>query len=523
MKLFERLLSRDSGGSADLSQIPKLAKKYEQYVIDNRRAVHTFAEVGGQEVKTSAFIRQEAEKLGLPVEQVSATGLIVTLDTGRKGNGVVLRADIDALPVQEHPENEKCQRSVVSENPETCHACGHDAHVGMLLGAMQVLCEMKDSLCGKIYFCFEEGEEVGTGWGGMVDALEQKEVHTAFGLHVSSSLESGKVSMEPGPRMGGQIVVDATFVGKGGHGSRPDLSVNPVFAAASALNDLAVAFANQIDPNDPVTLGITSIVGGGVSNIIPDTAQVLGSMRFFSAEAGKRALQIVRRVFDHAAAMHLCKVEYAPPMSVILLPTINDAGATGIGRQAVSRVLPKDALISTQKDFGSETFSNYATRYKSVYAHIGTRNEELGTTAEHHNEHFDIDESALILGTICYAAYAAETCKNTTVSGWGFQEPPEIMVEEEETQEMPKAAVPQHQQEKPLPNAKYTLDSKIGAILKSKDAKAAVDSVVSGVVTHPQINYVKGMTIRKAASLLPNVITPEILAEIEIALSKVED
>ena len=181
MGFLKRIIKEEP--SADvMGQLPELIKENEQYIIDCRRTVHRFAEVGGMEVKTSAFIRKEAEALGLAVEEVSETGLLITLDTGRPGNGVALRSEIDALPIPENPYNMKGPKCVVSDDPETSHTCGHDAHVGMLLGTMRALCKLKDQLSGRIYFCFEEGEENGLGWCGMLDALETREVNTVFGL-----------------------------------------------------------------------------------------------------------------------------------------------------------------------------------------------------------------------------------------------------------------------------------------------------------------------------------------------------
>ena len=543
MKFLKRKFKKEDAADL-LVQLPSLIKEHEHYIIDCRRTVHRYAEVGGTEHKTSAFIRKEAEAMGLTVEQVTETGLLVTLDTGRAGNGVALRADMDALPIAENPHNLKGPRCVVSENPETSHTCGHDAHVGMLLGAMRVLVSLKEQLCGTIYFCFEEGEETGLGWGGMVDALETRKVNTVFALHVSSQLESGLVSVDPGPRMAGIQEIDATFVGRGGHASRPDLSINPVYAAASSVCDLAVAFANQIDPNDPVTLGITSISGGATSNAFPDTAQVLGTMRFFHVDAIKRATKIAKKVFLCSGEMHNCKVEFGPSMSVFLLPTVNDEDATAFARDVFNRVLPEGTIVSMEKWYGSETFSQYLARYKGVYAFLGTGNEELGTTAEHHNEYFDVDESVLWRGSLCYAAYAIEAVADPQIGTWQRSEGPELVHDEEEESEragepvlsiatarateMPEVPeVPEAVQRVVTPTsaklAKYNLDTKVGVIMKSQQAKDAIESIVTGVVTHPQVNYVKGMSIRKAAKLLPTVLTPEVLGKIETVLAEIEE
>lgn len=403
-------------------KIERLARELEGYVIDCRRRLHRMAEIGGREYKTSAFIEGEVKKLGLSVERAGQTGLLVTLDTGRPGSGVALRADMDALPVRENPCNLKREREVMSDDPNAFHACGHDAHVAMLLGAMQTLVRVKEELSGIVCFCFESDEESGHGWRDMLAALEGKKINTVFAIHVLSSLEHGLVSVEDGPRMTGMVGVNATFVGRGGHGSRPDLSINPVFCAANALNNLAVAAANQVDANEVLTLGITSIHGGDAFNVIPDRAKVLGSMRFFAPQVGEKALKMVKDVFALTAQMNNCSVEFDPMTSIMVIPTINDPDAAAMARETFRTLLGEDSVVPGHKWYASETFSGYLDRYKGAMAFLGVRNEELGCAAEHHNEYFDLDESALYRGVILYASYAQAALASGKVSAWQRKE-----------------------------------------------------------------------------------------------------
>lgn len=517
---FLKRMTKEESPADIMARLADLIRENEQYIIDCRRTVHRYAEVGGTEIKTSAFIRKEAEELGLQVEEVTETGLLITLDTGRPGNGVVLRSELDALPIPENPNNMKGPKCVVSDNPGTSHACGHDAHIGMLLGTMRVLCALKDQLSGRIYFCFEEGEENGAGWFGMIDALEKREINTVFALHVSSRLESGLVSVEAGPRAAGTEEINAVFMGRGGHASRPDLSINPVYAAASAVCNLAVAFTNQIDPNDPVTLGITSISGGNTGNAFPDTARVTGGMRFFSMESGRLADKIVRKVFSGSADMHNCRIQFEPSMNFMLPPTVNDEEASAFAERVLERALPEGTVVHADKWFGSDSFAEYLNRYKGVYAFLGIRNEALGTTAEHHNECFDVDESVLARGALCYAVYAVEAVSDNEVRGWKRLE--EIDNDRDETGISGKVAGDTDA----LPvqrDSKYSLDSKIGEILKSQGAIDAIESIVSGIITHPQAKYFKGMTLRKAAKMIPDMLPQETLSKIDEALSQVED
>ena len=512
-----------------LKKIPSLAKEYEEYVKDCRRSIHRFAELGGKEEKTSAFIENEAQKLGLKTEKVSATGLLVTLDTNKQGIGVALRADMDALPVKENENNLRLKRSVVSDDQNTCHACGHDAHSAMLLGAMQILTRLKDSLSGNIYFCFEEGEEVGSGWDGMIEALAAKKVNTVFALHVYANLDSGFLSLEEGPRMAGTINVNATFKGKGGHGSRPDLSVNPLFAACSAVSSLPIAFVNQLDCEKTITCGITSISGSNTNNIIPDESNVLGTLRFFDIEEGKKAVRVLHNVFNHAAAMNRCTVDYFMS-DIVLQPVINDKDAVKLAKEAIKDNLINAKLSEVDKWYASESFSQYLLRYKGVLGFLGIRNPEKGCGAEHHNECFDVDEDVLINGVIAHASYAIAALFDKDVANWQSREVEDYEYEEEEIVQVPVknetiVETTETKETKPAvrPNAKYNLDTKIGVLLKSEAAKQAVASTISGLVDHPLIGFAKGMSIRKAAKNLPSVLTPEVLAKLEEILSYVDD
>lgn len=392
-------------------KIKEQAQELQEYTIASRRKIHRYAEISGTEFKTRNYIRGEAEKLGLLVECLDGTGLIVTLDTGRPGKSLVLRADMDALPLAEHENNMAGPRVCVSENPETCHACGHDAHCAMLLTSMKMLSGMREELSGIIYFCFEEGEEDGGGTEIMKSALQQKKIDGAWGIHVYAGLDSGKISVEAGPRMSGGVGVDVIVKGKGGHGSRPDHAINPVFTAAQILPNLACAFENQLDVEKTVTLGITSIQGGQAGNVIPETARILGSFRFFDAEEGKKAEKILKSVCEHTAAMSGCTIEYGKHSSWRLKPVINDQACSSLAEQSLKEILPESAVVQCDRWFASESFSEISHMVPSVFAFLGIRNPEYGSGAPHHNERFDVDEGVLSMGVTATVKYAASFLK----------------------------------------------------------------------------------------------------------------
>lgn len=336
---------------------------------------------------------------------VSRTGFIATLDTQRPGPHIVLRADIDALPVTESEENLKGKRTCISEIPGCAHVCGHDAHMAMLLTAMKILVEDKESQSGVIYFCFEEGEETACGLKEMLDALEKRQVDTCWGVHVYAGLESNKICLEAGPRMAGAAETDFEVVGKGGHGSRPDMAINPVFCAAAILTNLGVCWPNQITAGETVTLGITTIQGGEARNIIPDTAEIKGTLRYFSAEEGDKALELVKTVAEHTAAMHRCTVKFGSHFRTVVPPVVNDEKYAELAKEAVGKVIPKENLVKCEPWYASDDFGKYLQKYPGIYAHLGLANEEYGSGALHHNCQFDLDENILTTGVKATLAY----------------------------------------------------------------------------------------------------------------------
>lgn len=375
------------------------ADDVKQFVIEHRRKVHTFAELGGKEFKTKEYILKIVKRLHLPFEEVTETALIATLDTGKKGPHIVLRADIDALPIKENPQNLCQTRTCISEQENTCHACGHDAHCAMLLGSMEVLCSMKEELNGVIYFCFEAGEEVGTSHRQILEALSKKRVDTAWAIHVYSALESGKIGICEGPCMAGFAPLELTVKGKGGHGSRPDLSINPVFAAAAIAANIPGAFVNQLNVEKTVTFGLTSIRGGESFNIFPEEAYIRGSMRFFDREEGMKARDIVIKVAEHTAAMHNCQVDYSKMAGEVGIPVINDVACAKLAKKAVKEIYGDEAVPDVfQRWYASESFGKYLQEYPGVLALLGIRNFDYGSGAEHHNERFDVDENVLDMG-----------------------------------------------------------------------------------------------------------------------------
>lgn len=382
------------------------AKKWEEKTIALRHYLHEHPEVSGEEYETSKFLKEKVKQIGLKITEIDdSTGFVAILDTGKPGRTLGIRTDIDALPIEEPEDNLSQKRVCISKNKGVMHACGHDGHMAILLTAMHVLWEMRQELKGKIYFIFEEGEETNSGIEKMVHYLRDKEIDGFYGNHLVSFMDTGEICIDAGPRMAGAIPAGFTVHGKSGHGSRPDLSVNPIFAAAQILSGLTNAWANQIDVTKTVTLGITQIHGGSTYNVIPDKVMVDGSLRFFDRKEGEKAKDIFKKVIRLTAEAHNCQVEFPEPFGISLYPVVNDSQLAAQAKNSIQSILP-GALRENITWMASETFHYYSELAPILFAFIGTRNEQYGSGAEHHNNQFDVDDSSLLYGVICMTKFA---------------------------------------------------------------------------------------------------------------------
>jgi amidohydrolase len=379
----------------------------DAYVREVRAYLHEHPELSGQEYETAEFIQREIAKLGLPVTKVPGTGFYAVLDTHRPGKTIGLRTDIDALPIQEHPQNLKQHKKWVSRNAGVSHACGHDGHIAILLGTVKILHELKDQLNGNVVFIFEEGEETNSGIRAMVEALRPLKIDAIYGNHLKSNLETGKLYIMEGAIMAGTGTVAFDVVGRGGHASRPDLSINPVFAAANILTGISIAWNNQRDITKTVTLGITQLQGGKIYNVIPDSVFIGGTIRFFDQQEGEKGFSIIRKASEDIARAHDCTVRFRDNMGIALQPVVNDSVLTKFTRDAVAAIYPGHVLSGEAYIwYAAETFAAYSELAPTVFTFVGIKNDDLGSGAEHHNDRFDLDEDALQYGVGAMTQFA---------------------------------------------------------------------------------------------------------------------
>lgn len=368
-----------------------------------RKYLHENPELGSQEYATAKLMKSYAEELGLeivdtePTDLTTGTGFIAILDTGRPGKTLGLRTELDALPVKENENNLNGKRPIISKNIEAMHACAHDGYMTTLIYSMKMLYELKDQLSGRIIFIFEEAEELATGVHPMVNLLRNYEIDAIYGNHFASFVEVGKVAVDPGPVMAAASLIDFKVIGKGGHGSRPDLSANPLFAGVDIVNSISTAWNNQLDVEETVTLGLSQFNVGKQANVIDDVAHIGGSIRYFNAAEGEKATELIKTIAQNVAPLHKCRVEFSNRMGPVTLPLINDDELAKLAQDSVEELFPGH-LMTDVNWFASETYSYYGELAPLVFSFVGIKDEEYGSGAEHHNEYFDMHDDALKYG-----------------------------------------------------------------------------------------------------------------------------
>jgi len=380
----------------------ELSEQYEQYVIGLRREFHSHPELSCQEEHTSARIAAELRRSGIPYEIVGDRSVVGLVDTGRPGKALVLRADFDALPLTE--QTDVPWKSTV---PGVMHACGHDAHAACLLGTARALETLKRELSGRVYLCFQIGEEAGAGAHELVDYLQRRgDVSGAVGMHVAGNLEPGTAELRPGARLAGLTVFSIEIHGVGGHGARPDLAVDPIKAAVAVYQRLISIPVNEHSLFDTCVVSPCCLQAGSRYNIIPESAHLEGTIRFYKPGDGDRLLEQIRRVCALTCAAYGCTAEVTGAAHVPY-PLVNDPAATAVGR-AVAQQIGLTLIDDLDPGAGSDNFAEFLAAFPGFYLNLGAHSARPGTSGNHHNPTFDLDESVLKKGMEFFLTYAQQ-------------------------------------------------------------------------------------------------------------------
>ena len=386
-------------------KIKELAEKYNDYIIERRRFYHTIPELSFQEVETTKALVEEMESMGIEVATFSDYyGLIGLIKGGKPGKTVMLRVDIDALPVVEHTG-----LPFASTN-DNMHACGHDAHISMLLGAAKILTEIKDELEGDVKLLFQSAEESCYGAKYYVDKGALDGVDAIFGMHIWGTLEAPLMNLESGGRMASCDNFKITVKGQSSHGSAPHLGKDAIVAAASIVMNLQTFQSRVNNPLNPLVISIGTINGGQRFNIIANKVEMEGTIRTYSRELRNTLESDLRKIIENTASALGCEAEleywYYPG------PIINEhEDINKIVRTAAVKLYGEENLVSMPRLMGSEDFAYFMEKIPGFYGFIGAINKEKGIIYSNHNDKFTVDETALHRGSALYAQFAYDYLK----------------------------------------------------------------------------------------------------------------
>jgi len=371
-------------------------------VVELRRHIHQHPEVAFEEHETAEFVEKRLKQLKIPTKRLVKTGVAGLIDSGKPGPTIMLRADMDALPVTE--EN---THSYVSKNPGKMHACGHDAHVAMLLTAAKILREMGLPR-GKVKLCFQPGEEGADGGGAMVKAgvLSNPKVDFAFAMHVWLPLEAGKMAALDGPCMAAVDEFTIDVIGVGGHAAYPHKSADPVVAAAAIVGNLHTVVSRNVNPLLPAVLTVASINAGTAFNIIPPRAVMKGTVRTFHKDVRNLVERRLKRVSRSTARALGCKVEI--DFRRMLGATVNNKAKAEFVRGIAKQIVGARKVVDAEPSMGGEDFSRYGEQVPAVFVYVGAKNPAKGIVYPHHHPKFDIDEDVLPSGVELYVRVATE-------------------------------------------------------------------------------------------------------------------
>ena len=381
-------------------------------LIALRRWFHTHPELSEKEFHTMDYIEARLKEYGIPFVRVPKGGILATIDSGRPGFHVLLRADIDALPIQEAKQNLGHDRVCISENPGCMHACGHDGHMAMQLTAGRILNAHKDEWDGKVYLMFEEGEENESGCVlNLFHYIDDHQIHidTCYATHVRWNIPAGKVTILSGPAMAGLFRFQVEIHGEGAHGSRPDLAESPIDCYASCYEALQGIRMNDISPEATLTFSIGYVHAGIVENVIPDTLSFGGTVRFFQEDQGQLFSRRFSEVMDAACALHGCSWKFI--RSILLYPVENNPVCAKIAIDAVKKNLGADTLYDGGRWMASESFARCLAKWPGILAFTGIEDADIGSGANHHTAQFDIGEKGLINGVGTALSYTLAMLK----------------------------------------------------------------------------------------------------------------
>jgi amidohydrolase len=381
-------------------KITETIKEINQEMIEVRRKLHSHPELSWEEKNTTQFVYEYLSELGIECRKTEPTGVIAELKGSAKGKTVALRADMDALSVEEL----NVDLPYASEELGKMHACGHDAHTAMLLAAAKALNSIKHELTGNVRFIFQPAEEVAQGAAEMVKQGAVKDVDNVFGIHIWSQMPTHKVSCLSGPSFASADIFKVCFKGRGGHGAIPQDCIDTAIVASSFVMNVQSVVSRTIDPQHAAVLTIGKMEVGTRFNVIAENAVIEGTVRCFDHATRDHIEEQIQQYAENTARIYgaTIEIEYIRGTQAV----INDAESAELVQTVAAAAFGETALYEEKPTMGGEDFSFYLDEVPGSFALVGSGNAAKDTEWAHHHGKFNIDEDAMLTGAELYAQYA---------------------------------------------------------------------------------------------------------------------
>lgn len=382
-------------------KIKRIISEYREELLELRRDFHQFPELGFREFRTGGIVKNYLETIGISAQQIAQTGIVGLLEGHMSGKTILLRADMDALPVEE-----KTGLDFRSRNKGVMHACGHDGHTAMLLVAAKVLSQLRDQMSGSVKFAFQPNEE-DAGAFLMVEQgiLNNPSVDAAFACHLWSQLESGDIDVRSGPVMAASHYFSLTIRGRGGHAGFAHESIDPIFVASAVVQAAQAIQSREVNALNPVVVIFTEAHAGSNNTIIPEEMKLKGSLRVLYENGENDVRQRFERIIRSICEAHRAEFELKFKVGNHLLS--NDEKMAAMAIDSASTVTGDKRRVSSRiRTMAGEDFSCFALKVPSAFAFLGIRNVEKGIIYPHHHPNFMIDEDTLSLGVELYVRMA---------------------------------------------------------------------------------------------------------------------
>lgn len=391
--------------------IQDIGAEFEPYIIRQRRHFHKYPELSLEEVRTTSDIVGQLDAMNVPYERPLKTGVVATLrgtahdaylPDGTPRRRLLMRADIDALPVTERTGDE-----FASVNEGVMHACGHDCHIAMMLGALQILRHMTDDIHGEIRVVFQPSEENGSGAKMMCETGVCEGVDGAFAMHIWSEVDAGTISCEPGPRMANTDWFRIDVHGTSCHGAMPQRGADAVMVAAEIVNVLQTIVSRDVSPYEPAVVTVGELHAGTARNVIAGEAYLAGTVRTYSKNTHDLMPGLIERIAVHTAQALGAEAELSD-YTVAHDAVVNDEAASALCRAAVVKTLGEEGVGRYKGTLSGEDFSEYLQHVPGMLAFVGCRNPHVGASVAMHSCYFKVDESVLAKGSMVAAQYAID-------------------------------------------------------------------------------------------------------------------